>query len=118
MNTHRFFQCLGEPTRLYAMLLLQERGELCVCELVAALDQSQPKVSRHLAQLRYCELLADERRGQWVYYRLHPALPAWTLAILEQAGTAEADTLAVMGQRLDGAPGLPASPGRGAIACG
>jgi ArsR family transcriptional regulator len=118
MNAHRLFHCLGEPTRLHAMLLLHERGELCVCELVAALDQSQPKVSRHLAQLRHCELLADERRGQWVYYRLHPALPAWALAVLAQAGTAESEALAVMRQRLDGTAGLPASPGRGAMACG
>jgi ArsR family transcriptional regulator len=118
MNTSRLFHCLGEPTRLYAMLLLHERGELCVCELVAALDQSQPKVSRHLAQLRHCELLADERRGQWVYYRLHPALPAWALAILEQTVAAESDALSAMRQRLEYVAALPASPGRGAIACG
>ena len=118
MNTDRLFRCLGEPTRLYAMLLLHRWGELCVCELVAALDQQQPKVSRHLAQLRHCELLADERRGQWVYYRLHPALPAWALTVLEQAATAEAEALAAMRQRLGGAAGLPASPGSGVRACG
>ena len=118
MNAHRFFHCLGEPTRLHAMLLLHALGELCVCELAAALDQPQPKVSRHLAQLRHCELLADERRGQWVYYRLHPGLPVWTLAVLEQSVEAESAALAAMRQRLGCAAGLPASSGRGALACG
>ena len=118
MNAPRLFQCLGEPTRLNAMLLLHEHGELCVCELVAALEQAQPKVSRHLAQLRHCELVADERRGQWVYYRLHPALPPWALAIFGRAAEAEADALAAMRRRLAGAAGLPGSSERGAIACG
>ena len=118
MDTHRFFQCLGEPTRLHAMLLIHALGELCVCELVAALDQSQPKVSRHLAQLRHCSLLADERRGQWVYYRLAPALPTWALAILERAVDAEREVLAAMRARLKDAAGLPGSPGREAMACG
>jgi len=116
MNAHRFFHCLGEPTRLGAMLLLHRRGALCVCELSAALNGSQPKVSRHLAQLRHCELLADERRGQWVYYRLHPSLPPWTLAILEEAAAAEADAIDRMQSRLTTA--LQTAPGREVSACG
>lgn len=77
-----FFKCLSEDTRLRCLLLICEMEVLCVCELMAALNESQPKISRHLAQLRQCNLLHDERRGKWVYYRLSPNLPAWASTIL------------------------------------
>ncbi|WCX10403.1 metalloregulator ArsR/SmtB family transcription factor [Pseudomonas aeruginosa] len=77
------FKCLADETRIRTMLLITEEGELCVCELTCALEESQPKISRHLAQLRTCGLLADRRQGQWVYYRLHPNLPDWVVQILQ-----------------------------------
>ena len=77
------FKCLGDETRARIMLMLCEQGELCVCELIWALDDSQPKISRHLAQLRTCGLLEDRRQGQWIYYRLHPQLPEWVREILQ-----------------------------------
>ncbi|MCU1739570.1 MULTISPECIES: metalloregulator ArsR/SmtB family transcription factor [Pseudomonas] len=77
------FKCLGDETRARIMLMLCEQGELCVCELIWALDDSQPKISRHLAQLRTCGLLEDRRQGQWIYYRLHPQLPEWVEDILQ-----------------------------------
>lgn len=82
------FKCLADATRIRLMLLATREDELCVCELTCALDESQPKISRHLAQLRSGGLLADRRQGQWVYYRLHPDLPAWivdTLTIMLEA---------------------------------
>lgn len=87
---HTFFKCLGDETRARIMLMLCAEGELCVCELIWALDDNQSKVSRHLAQLRACGLLADRRQGQWVYYRLHPALERWALDVLKV--TTEAHT--------------------------
>lgn len=78
-----FFKCLSDETRLRIMLLLRNQGELCVCELTHALDLSQPKISRHLAQLRQCGLLVDSRRGQWVFYRINPDLQEWSLEILD-----------------------------------
>ncbi|MGQ9426558.1 metalloregulator ArsR/SmtB family transcription factor [Gilvimarinus sp. F26214L] len=92
METVSFFKCLADETRLACMLLILESGEACVCELVSALDLSQPKVSRHLAQLRNCGLLTDRREGQWVYYSL-ARLPDWAREILEQASRAEANKL-------------------------
>lgn len=77
------FKCLADETRLKSLLLISREGELCVCELMAALDESQPKISRHLAQLRQCDLLTDRRQGQWVFYRLNPSLPDWVTKILE-----------------------------------
>jgi ArsR family transcriptional regulator len=79
------FKALSDLTRLQCILLIQQEQELCVCELMAALELSQPKVSRHLALLREANLLAAERRGQWIYYRLSSALEPWVLMIIEQA---------------------------------
>lgn len=76
------FKCLADDNRVRMMLLIAREGELCVCELTCALSESQPKVSRHLAQLRTCGLLLDRRQGQWVYYRLHPNLPDWVHQVL------------------------------------
>jgi ArsR family transcriptional regulator len=71
-----------------------------VCELVCALDDSQPKISRHLAQLRGCGLLLDRRQGQWVYYRLNPDLPTWVRDVLETTLLANADWLSNDSTRL------------------
>ena len=64
------------------MLLIQHQGELCVCELVSALDEIQPKVSRNLALLRNNGLLTGTKHGQWVYYRLNDNLPSWVIDVL------------------------------------
>lgn len=77
------FKSLADDTRTRVTLLIAREGELCVCELTAALEQSQPKISRHLALLRSSGLLADRRQGQWVYYRLHPELPTWVIEVLK-----------------------------------
>lgn len=81
----QFFKCLSDATRLRCMALLHKEGRLCVCELTHALDLAQPKISRHLAQLRHCDLLLDSREGQWVYYQIHPDLPEWAVDLLKQA---------------------------------
>ena len=82
MSVARFYKCLGDDTRLRCLLLLQARESLCVCDIVDALKLSQPKVSRHLAQLRGCNLVNDLREGQWVYYQLHPGLAPWQSTVL------------------------------------
>jgi ArsR family transcriptional regulator len=81
----QFFKCLSDETQLRRVSLVQKRGQLCVCELTSALALSQPKISRHLAQLRQYGLLLDSREGQWVYYRINPQLPDWVLPILQDA---------------------------------
>lgn len=76
------FNALSDPTRLRCLALLCREGELCVSELTHALDLPQPKVSRHLAQLRDAALVNDKRRGQWVFYRLNVTLPEWVCGVL------------------------------------
>ena len=82
MNPVQFYKCLSDKTRLRSLLLIEMEGKLCVCELTEALDEMQPKILRHLAQLRKCELLLDRRQGQWVFYRINPALPEWPKSVL------------------------------------
>ena len=96
----QFGKCLSDETRARIALLVAGEKELCVCELTCALDETQPKISRHLAQLRSCGFLADRRQGQWVYYRVHPDLPAWAKKTLKLMREAHAEWLGDNVQRL------------------
>ncbi|WP_188151507.1 metalloregulator ArsR/SmtB family transcription factor [Teredinibacter waterburyi] len=100
MDTIQLFKCLSDETRLTSTLLIQLEGELCVCELIVALELSQPKISRHLAQLRNCGLLTDQRRGQWVYYSLHPDLPNWAVSLVRDTADSDHQRLKLPLQRL------------------
>jgi ArsR family transcriptional regulator len=63
------FKALSEETRLRIIKLL-EHGELCVCDIVAALDMIQPKVSFHLAVLKEAGLIKDRKQGKWTHYSI------------------------------------------------
>ncbi|WP_018994153.1 MULTISPECIES: metalloregulator ArsR/SmtB family transcription factor [unclassified Thioalkalivibrio] len=82
------FSLLADDTRLRSLLLIHLERELCVCELMTALEISQPKVSRHLAALRQQGVVTTRRESNWIYYRLHPQLPGWAREVL--ASTAQA----------------------------
>lgn len=86
------FQALADSTRLRCLALIVPRGELCVCELVHALELSQPKISRHLKLLRETGLVADRRERIWVHYRLADTLPAWTRTTLDAVVAEHADS--------------------------
>jgi ArsR family transcriptional regulator, arsenate/arsenite/antimonite-responsive transcriptional repressor len=105
MNPEQLFRTLSDRTRLRCLLLLTAERELCVCEFVHILELSQPKVSRHLAQLRDQGLVHDQRRGQWVYYRLSPELPDWINSVLDTVRSTE--TLGPLRQRLSAMPNRP-----------
>lgn len=107
LSPPELFKCLSDETRARATLLIAEHGELCVCELMCALDDSQPKISRHLALLRSTGLLLDRRQGQWVYYRLNPELPAWATEVLKVTLQANTDWLATDTSRLCNMDGRP-----------
>lgn len=88
MTAETLFKALSDPTRLRLVVLLATRGPLCVCELTAVVGDSQPKTSRHLAELRKVGLVADQKRGLWVFYSLAPQLPPWAGRVI--AATVEA----------------------------
>jgi ArsR family transcriptional regulator len=63
------FKALSDETRLRIIKLL-EQGELCVCDIVAALDMVQPKVSFHLSALKESGFIKDRKQGKWIHYSL------------------------------------------------
>jgi ArsR family transcriptional regulator len=64
------FKALSDETRIRILKLL-EKGELCVCDIVAALDMIQPKVSFHLCVLKEAGLLKDRKQGKWIHYSIN-----------------------------------------------
>ncbi len=76
------FQSLAEPTRLRLLNILRQAGEVCVCELVDALEVPQYNVSRHLHVLAQAGLLEDRRCGKWIYYRIAKDLKPYQRALL------------------------------------
>lgn len=68
-NLINIFKALSDETRLKIVKLL-EHGELCVCDIVAALGTIQPKISFHLGVLKEAGLIKDRKQGKWVHYCL------------------------------------------------
>lgn len=82
---------LGHPIRMQILdLLAQHDGQVCVCDLEAALPVKQPTVSHHLKLLRAAGLIDCERRGLWAYYFVRreavAALRARLIAQLDALG--------------------------------
>ena len=65
----RFFKALADSTRLRIIKMLENR-ELCVCEVMAALDLTQTNASYHLNMLERAGIVKKTRRGKWVFYSL------------------------------------------------
>jgi DNA-binding transcriptional ArsR family regulator len=66
----KYFRVLADPIRVRVLELLETHGELAVGELVERLGEAQPKVSNHLACLRWCGFVERERRHPNVFYRV------------------------------------------------
>jgi ArsR family transcriptional regulator len=66
----RFFKALSDESRLKMLWLLLNHRELCVCDIMAVLEITQSKASRHLAALRHAGIADDRRKGLWSYYSL------------------------------------------------
>jgi ArsR family transcriptional regulator len=66
------FKALADPTRVAIVNRLATAEAVCVCDLTAAFDLSQPTISHHLRILREAGLVEAERRGTWAYYQLVP----------------------------------------------
>ena len=65
----RLFAALADPTRLRLLNIMRGR-EVCVCYFVEILQQSQPKISRHLAYLRNAGVVSARRDGKWMNYSI------------------------------------------------
>ncbi len=80
-----FFKALADRHRLRILATIaRSGGEVCVCDLTGAVPLLQPTVSHHLKVLREAGLVLSERRGSWVYYRMHPQAEARIEQIMQK----------------------------------
>ena len=81
-----FFSSLGDVTRLKILKVIGDE-ELCSCEVMAALDLTQPTTSHHLGILERAGVLTSRRDGKWVFYRITtPKIKAWLTKTFELMG--------------------------------
>jgi len=78
----QIYKALSEEMRLRILMLLTQ-GELCVCDIMAVLDEPQSKVSRHLAYLKHSGFIQGKRMGTWMHYFLKDSLDELVFAHLE-----------------------------------
>jgi ArsR family transcriptional regulator, arsenate/arsenite/antimonite-responsive transcriptional repressor len=96
----RMFKALGDPVRLRLLSLIafrsdgEDRGEVCVCDLLGAFDVQQPTISHHLRVLREAGLVDCQRRGTWVYYWLVPSALTQLSSLLQSSGERQPGTAA------------------------
>ena len=102
----KYFRALGDPTRVRILELLREHGELSVGELVERLGQSQPKVSNHLACLRWCGFVHTRRDHPTVYYRVADERVTQLLALAHALLSDNAEHVAAC-RRIDSTGVLP-----------
>ena len=78
-----FFSSLGDVTRLKILKVIGDE-ELCSCEVMAALDLTQPTTSHHLGILEKAGVLTSRRDGKWAFYRIStPKIKAWLTKTFE-----------------------------------
>ena len=93
------FKALSEETRLRILKLL-EGGERCVCDIVAALEMIQPKVSFHLGVLKEAGLIRDRKQGRWTHYRIDDSEMFRRFLLLSVLERITEDTAAKDGKKL------------------
>ncbi len=79
----KYFRGLGDPTRVRILQLLRDQ-ERSVGELTRLLASTQPKVSNHLACLRWCGFVDSRREHRTVYYRVADPRVAQMLALADE----------------------------------
>ncbi len=77
------FKALADPTRVRILNLLVRNPELCVCDMNASFDLSQPTVSHHLSILKKAGLVECEMRGRLCFYRANTQAIAALATTLE-----------------------------------
>ena len=77
------FRALADATRVRLLNLLARNPELCVCDLQANFDLSQPTISHHLSLLKKAGLVESHVRGRWAFYRAKPEAITELARVLE-----------------------------------
>jgi ArsR family transcriptional regulator, arsenate/arsenite/antimonite-responsive transcriptional repressor len=74
-ETVELLKALADPTRLSMVATLRRQaGPVCICDLVAAFDLTQPTISHHMGVLKRAGLVESVKKGIWIYYRLRDDL--------------------------------------------
>jgi DNA-binding transcriptional ArsR family regulator len=76
------YSLLAGETRLNIMLLLDNAGELCVCDLASVLEMTPAAVSQHLSRLKGGQMVDSRRDGMTIYYRLAESLDTAMLTVV------------------------------------
>lgn len=77
------FASLSNKTRLRCLYLTAIHDEVCVCEVVDALEIPQPTISKAFKSLKDAGLVTDRRDANWTYYRLNDDVPGWVTEIID-----------------------------------
>lgn len=85
-----FMAAIYDPVRRAALRIVWDGGEHCVCELMARLDATQSRMSRHMKALKLAGIITDRREAQWVKYRRNPELAPELVAVIDAVLAAEA----------------------------
>ncbi len=80
---------ISDPTRRAALTLLQSCDELCACELMARLNASQSRMSRHMKIFQDAGLVIGRRDANWVRYHRNPGLAPKIAAVIDAVLAAE-----------------------------
>ena len=84
-NFVKITKALSDPSRVKIIKMLQQRNDLCVCEMRTVLKLAQPTVSKHLKVLENAGLVVGRKEKLWVNYRLNTASPSpYDAAMLKQ----------------------------------
>jgi ArsR family transcriptional regulator len=95
----QFFKVLSDEARLKILWLLFNHDELCVCDIMAALDITQSKASRHLITMKHAGLVQDRKDGLWSHYSLcevKDELARAHLDLLKRKLAARSDAVALL----------------------
>jgi ArsR family transcriptional regulator len=77
-------KAVADPTRLHMLAILAGSGSpVCVCDLTATFQLSQPTISHHMGKLRRAGLISSTKIGIWVHYELRPEAQETVRSILE-----------------------------------
>ncbi len=76
------YAAIADPVRLRLLSMIAAAGEMCSCDLMEPLSKSQPTVSHHTKILADAGLIAGDKRGRWVYWRVEPTRIAFVQQIL------------------------------------
>jgi len=74
---------LSEKTRIRILALLHQAQEVCVSEIVDALQEDQYKISKNLKILQEAGLVVSNKKGRWIYYQLNESQVQFKKMLLE-----------------------------------